>query len=76
MDKRLTQEEKQQIMDSDSLSEFHFGLGTWIRNYWIYLGEKENLMSLLKDLGKSEFLIGDIASSAILNAYQEHLKEK
>ena len=75
LDKRLTKEEKQQIVDSDGMSEFHFGLGMWIRNYWIYTGEKENLESLLKDLGEPEFLIGDMASSAILDAYQKHLKE-
>lgn len=75
LDKRLTQDEKQQIVDSDGMSEFHFGLGMWIRNYWIHTGERENLVSLLKDLGESEFLIGDMASSAILDAYQKHLKK-
>ena len=75
LDKRLTKEERQQIVDSDSMSEYHFGLGMWIRNYWIYTGEKENLESLLKDLGEPEFLIGDMASSVILDAYQKHLNE-
>ena len=45
------------------------------RNYWIHTGERENLESLLKDVGEPEFLIGDMASSAILDAYQKHLKE-
>ena len=75
LDKRLTKEEKQEIVDAEDMSELHFGLGLWIRNYWIYTGEKENLESLLKDLGEPEFLIGDMASSAILDAYQKHLKE-
>lgn len=74
LDKRLTQEEKKQIVESGSMSDFHFGLGMWIRNYWIYGGEKENLMALLKDIGEPEFLIGDMASSSILDAYQKHLK--
>lgn len=76
LDKRLTKEEKQQIVGSDDMSEFHFSLGMWIRNYWIYTGERENMVSLLKDLGEPEFLIGDMASSAILEAYQKHLREK
>lgn len=76
LDKRLTQEEKQLIVEAEDIVGFHFGLGMWIRNYWIYTGERENLESLLKDLGEPEFLIGDNASSAILEAYQKHLKKK
>ncbi len=73
LDKRLTLEEKQQIVASHDMSEFHFGLGMWIRNYWICTGEKENLESLLKDIGADEFLIGDMASGEILDAYHIHL---
>jgi hypothetical protein len=29
----------------------------------------------MKDLGEPEFLIGDMASSVIIDAYQKHLKE-
>lgn len=76
LDKRLTQEEKKLIVEAEDMVNFHFGLGLWIRNYWLYTGERENVKSLLKDLGEPEFLIGDMASSAILDAYQKHLKEK
>ena len=76
LDKRLTQEEKQRIVEAEDMVDFHFGLGMWIRNYWLYTGERENLELLLKDLGEPEFLIGEMASSAILDAYQKHLKEK
>ena len=76
LDKRLTKEEKQQIVSLDDMSELHFSLGMWIRNYWIYTGERENLESLLRDIGEAEFLIGDMASSAILDAYQKHLRKK
>ncbi len=75
LDQRLTKEEKQQIAEAEDMVEFHFGLGMWIRNYWIYTAEHENLESLLKDLGEPGFLTGDDASSAILEAYQKHLKE-
>lgn len=74
LDKRLTLEEKQQIVSSHDMSEFHFGLGMWIRNHWIYTGEQENKDSLAKDLGeKPECFNGDMASSAILHAYYTHL---
>lgn len=76
LDKRLTHEEKQQILDAEDMIDFHFGLGMWIRNYWIYTGEKENVESLMTDLGVKMFLGADDASSTILQAYQKHLKEK
>ena len=76
LDKRLSEEEKKAIREAENMSEFHFSLGMWIRNYWIYTGERENLDSLLKDLGAPEFLVGDMASSAILEAYQKHLRKK
>ena len=74
LDRRLSKEEKQQLAEAENLIDFHFGLGMWIRNYWIYTGERENLESLFKDLGEPEFLLGDDASSAILEAYQKHLR--
>ena len=76
LDKRLSEEEKKAIRQAEDVCEFHFSLGMWIRNYWIYTGERENLESLMKDLGESEFLIGDMASSAILDDYQKHLRDK
>ena len=75
LDKRLSEEGKKAIKEAEDLVDFHFSLGIWIRNYWIYTGERENLDSLLKDLGAPEFLVGDMASSAILQAYQKHLRE-
>ena len=75
LDKRLSEEEKKAIREAENMSEFHFSLGIWIRNNWIYTGERENLESLMKELGEPEFLMGDMASSAILDAYQKHLKE-
>lgn len=75
LDKRLNEEDKKAIRETEDMVDFHFSLGMWIRNYWIYTGERENLESLMKDLGEPEFLMGDMASSAILDAYQKHLKE-
>ena len=86
LDKRLSEEEKKAIREAENMSEFHFSLGIWIRNNWIYTGEKENLDSLMIDLGVAAvagegeerfvfYPVGDMASSAILDAYQKHLKE-
>ena len=75
LDKRLSEEDKKAIREAEDMVDFHFSLGMWIRNYWIYTGERENLESLMKDLGEPEFLMGDMASSVILDAYQKHLKE-
>lgn len=87
LEKRLTEEEKNAIRGAEGMFEFHFGLGMWIRNYWFYGGEKENIASLLKDLGEDVefnedsgeyFFIrgGDQFSSVVLDAYQKHLEEK
>ena len=92
LDRKLTKEEKKEIVEAKDMIDFHFSLGMWIRNYWIYSGEKENLAALLKDLGvkvlgfeqeESEEMLDpiilmhpDSMSSDILEAYQKYLKEK
>ena len=76
LDKRLSEEDKKAIKEAEDMVDFHFSLGMWIRNYWIYTGERENLESLMKELGEPEFLMGDMASSVILDAYQKHLRKK
>ncbi len=59
LDQRLTQKEKQQIVEAEFMFDFHFGLGMWIRNNWIYKGEPENLKSLLIDLGEEVIDLSD-----------------
>ena len=87
LDMRLSEEDKKAIRDAESMIEFHFSLGMWIRNYWIHTGEKENLAMLMRDMGEDVITIGegddmiyllepDGASQTILEAYQKHLKEK
>ena len=87
LDKRLSEEDKKAIREADGTFEFHFTLGLWIRNNWIYTGEKENLDSLMIDLGEATvtgegeerfvfYPVGDMASSVILDAYQKHLRKK
>lgn len=87
LDKRLNEEEKKAIRGAEDVIEFHFSLGMWIRNNWIYDGEKENLASLLNDLGEEVLTFGenneifipfdpDGMSQTTLEGYQKHLKEK
>lgn len=92
LDKRLSNEDKKGLVEAENLIDYHFGLGSWIRNYWIYTGEKENLVSLLKDLGEKVpefddddsneinapiiFMQPDDISMLIIEAYQKHLRGK
>ena len=57
------------------MSEFHFSLGMWIRNTWIYANEQERVEALAKDLGEDFFMGADFLSSTILKAYQKHLRD-
>ena len=75
LDAMLSEADKKTLIENDAYHA-HFTLGLWIRNNWIYTGERENLESLMKDLGEPEFLMGDMASSVILDAYQKHLRKK
>ena len=36
LDEMLSEEDKQAIIESEDISDFHFSLGLWIRNNWIY----------------------------------------
>lgn len=87
LDRNLNEDDKKAIRDAEDLIDFHFGLGMWIRNYWIHTGEKKNLAMLLKDLGEEITIIDennefffpfspDDISQTILKKYQKHLKEK
>ena len=78
--------DKKTIRDAENMIDYHFGLGLRIRNNWYYCGERENIASLLKDLGEDivfdeesgDLLFfggGDNFSTVILNAYQKHLKK-
>ena len=74
LDKRLSEEDKKAILKSRDMIEFHFTLGMWIRNTWIYGNEEERVEALAKDLGEEIFWDADSVSSAILDGYKKHLK--
>ena len=72
--KRLNEEDKQAILKVKDMIEFHFSLGLWIRNTWIYGNEEERVEALAKDLGENLWFSPDNLSSAILDGYKKHLK--
>lgn len=75
LDKRLSEEDKIFILKAKDMIEFHFTLGMWIRNTWIYGNEEERVETLAKNLGEEIFWDADSMSSAILDGYKKHLRK-
>ena len=76
LDNLLNAEDKTTIRKTHDIDDFHFTLGMWIRNEWLYPGEKDDIESLMRDLGKSSSFNVDVMSSVILDAYQKYLKHQ
>jgi len=76
LDKRLTEEDKNAIIKARDMIEFHFTLGMWIRNTWIYGNEDKRVKALAKDLGENLWFSPDDLSSALLDGYKKYLKKK
>ena len=77
LDEMLSEEDKKAIVETEDLIEFHFTLGLWIRNNWLYDCSEEEQESLCKAFGVDvPFFEADELSSAILEAYKKHLKRK
>ena len=75
LDEMLSETDKKAIVKADDIFEFHFTLGLWIRNNWLYDRSEEELESLSKAFGVDmPFFEADDLSSEILEAYQKHLK--
>jgi len=77
LDEMLSETDKKAIAEAEDIIEYHFTLGLWIRNNWLYDRSEEELESLSKafDIDAPYFEADDL-SSAILEAYQKHLKRK
>lgn len=75
LDEMLSEADKKAIMEAEDLFEFHFTLGLWIRNNWLYDRSEEELDSLSKAFGIDiPYFAADDLSSEILEAYQKHLR--
>ena len=77
LDEMLSEADKKAILEAEDIFEFHFTLGLWIRNNWLYERSEEELESLSKAFRVNvPFFEADELSSAILEAYKKHLKRK
>ena len=76
LDAMLSEEEKHELAKSDPI-EYHFSLGMWIRNNWIYEQEEEDIKRLAKAF-RTEMLFfeADDLSMKIIEYYQRYLKRK
>jgi len=70
LDQILSGETKQDIKESETLVEYHFGLGIWMRNNWIYPTDGR-IAKTLRDAGIND---PDDMSSEILRGYQRYLR--
>jgi len=76
LDAMLNDEQKSELAKSDPI-EYHFSLGMWIRNNWIYEQEEEDVKRLAKAF-RAEILFFDAdgLSEKIIEYYQRYLKRK
>ncbi len=82
LDAMLSDEDKRALLSKDDIS-FHFSLGLWIRNNWIYPLDGEEIKSFFKlfvEDGKSSNplfnLHPDDQSSIVIKSYIKHLRKK
>ena len=76
LDEMLSEKDKNELVKGDAI-EFHFSLGMWIRNNWIYEQEEEDIKRLAK-ASRTEMLFfeADDLSMKIIEYYQRYLKRK
>ena len=76
LDEMLSEEEKHEMVKSDPI-DYHFSLGIWIRNNWIYQQEEEDVNRLAKAFRiDMPFIRADDLSEKIIEYYQRYLKRK
>ena len=85
LDALLSEEDKKNLVETEDLILYHFSLGAWIRNNWIYPLSDEELRSfcmLFADEDEDEspfgffFVHPDSVSGDIIEKYVEYLKNK
>ena len=75
LDEMLSEADKKAIVGAGDLFEFHFTLGLWIRNNWLYERTAEDEESLCQAFDIPLFEPDEL-SSDILEAYQKYLKNE
>ena len=80
LDAMLSEEDKKALMEDDDLFDYHFTLGLWIRNNWIYplkrVDEKTFMEMFLEDKRSLLYIHPDSMSSVIIEKYVEYLINK
>ena len=76
LDEMLSEEDKWAIVKSKDTTEFHFTLGLWIRNHWLYKFSEEEKELFFKEFGRDiPFFEPDFISGEIIEEYQKHLRK-
>ena len=76
LDAMLSDKEKSELAKSEAI-EYHFSLGMWIRNKWIYEQNEEDVTRLAKAFRMEMlFFHPDELSEKIIEYYQRYLKRK
>ena len=76
LNEMLSEEDKNELVKGDAI-EFHFSLGMWIRNNWIYEQNEEDVNRLAKAFSTDSILFDlDSLSEKIIESYQRYLKRK
>lgn len=78
IDRHVSSDERKELAKSIDLSDYHFGLGTWIRNRFVY-PMRHQVYSLFnpEDTGAGLFVPdADVFSQEILEEYQKYLNKR
>ena len=84
LDAILSEEDKNELRNCEDAINYHFSLGGWIRNNWVYPMSDEELQSLMKNFEKEDDdlpfgfmnIHPDEVSSFFIEKYVEYLKSK
>ena len=83
LDAMLSEEDKNELKNCEDTINYHFTLGMWIRNNWIYPlkhYERESFMKMFEDEDRSpygsHFIHPDEVSSTIIDKYVKYLINK
>jgi hypothetical protein len=77
LDQMLTKEEKEKMISAGDSIDYHFTLGLWIRNNWIYEQSEEDVNRLAKAFRTNYIVFDpDSLSEKLIESYQKYLKRK
>ena len=77
LDQMLSKEEKEKMISAGDSINYHFTLGLWIRNNWIYEQSEEDV-NRLAEAFRTNYIVfdPDSLSEKLIESYQKYLKRK